>query len=159
MLCFPTTSLDQPMPPQVQTFLSGITPFLYMLVAVWLGGNFLYSQLRRYRKGFLFPAGDILYGERFITGRSHGALTGRLGNGGCPINVAITAEELWTGPPFPFSTFAAFFDLDHRIARTAITNIELVGAKTLVSYRSSGGIESKMELHLRNPTRFIEALE
>jgi len=146
------------MPAQILRLLHGISPFLYALVAVWLGGNFLYVQWRRKRQGFVFPTHGVLFAERFIVGRSQRAITGKLGNGGCPINVALTAEELWI-VQFPFSTFAAFFDLDHRIARTAITKIELAGEKTLLTYRSGGGIESKMELHLRNPARFLEALE
>ncbi len=121
-----------------------------------------YMLWRRKIRGPHFPYRNevnILFEERWTSGRSHKSLFTRLGGANNCLRVTVTEDELWVAPHFPFSAFAAQFDLDHRVRRESITNIEQKRKMTCVTFSIDDGNERTIDLRLRNADRFRTILK
>ena len=100
-----------------------------------------------------------MFEERWTSGNSHKSLYTRLGGASNCLCVTVTDEELWVAPHFPFSALAAHFDLDHRVRRDAITNVEQDGKIVRVTFSLDDGVERTLALRLRNPERIVADLQ
>jgi len=150
------------MPQQFQQLLIGIFPFLLVGAVVWVIGALAFTLWRRRIHGLHFPDRNdvnILFEERWTSGRSHKSLITRMGGANNCLRVTVTDDELWVVPHFPFSACAGLFDLDHRVLRDAITNVEQNGKIVHVTFELADGEGQRMELRLRNADRFCEVLQ
>jgi hypothetical protein len=82
-----------------------------------------------------------------------------LGGANNCLRVTVTDDELWVAPHFPFSGFAGQIDLDHRVLRDAITNVEQNGKIVRVTFALDDDDERMIALRLRNADRFCEVLQ
>ena len=116
---------------------------------------------RRKVRGPHFPARDevnILFEERWTSGNSNKSLFTRLGGANNCLRVTVTEEELWITPHFPFNALAARIDLDHRVRREAITQVEPNGRIVQVTFALDDGTERMVGLRLRNVEQFCSIL-
>lgn len=101
---------------------------------------------------------NILFEERWTSGSSHKSLFTRFGGASNCLRVAITDDELWMALHFPFIAFSARLDLDHRICRNTITNIEQRGKLVRVTFTLDDGDARMIALRLRNDDQFVAVL-
>lgn len=116
---------------------------------------------RRKVHGPHFPARDevhVLFDERWTSGRSFKSLLTRLGGANKCLRVTVTDDELWITPHFPFSAFAATYDLDHRARRDAVRHIERHRRNVTIDFVGADGQEHRLELRLRDADGFVAAL-
>ncbi|HJS07234.1 MAG TPA: hypothetical protein VJ809_06220 [Pirellulales bacterium] len=135
---------------------------LWAAAVAWCIGGMAFLLWRRSRRGPHFPDRDevnVLFKEKWTSGRSCKSLFTRLGGANNCLRVVVTDNELWIAPHFPFSAFAGQFDLDHRISRDVIKNIEQNGRKVTVEFAVEECQTRKVELRLRNPDAFVTAIE
>jgi hypothetical protein len=118
---------------------------------------------RRKVHGPQFPSRDdvnVLFEERWTSGSSHKSLFTGMGGANNCLRIIVTDNELWIAPHFPFSAFAATFDLDHRVRCDAITNIERNGKTVRITFVVDElGSERTLSLRLRNAERFCSMLQ
>lgn len=110
---------------------------------------------------------EILFAEKWVSGRSLRSLTSRLGSARHCLWVTVTPNELLVGPPFPFNLMflPEFYGLEYRINGADIIRVEhrmpLFGPpRAVVTFRSSdAGDEEAFELTLRDLPRFLYVVE
>lgn len=150
------------MPQWLQQFIRDNFLLLWAAAVAWCIGGMAFLLWRRSRRGPHFPSRDevnVLFEEKWTSGRSCKSLFTRLSGANNCLRVTVTDDELWIAPHFPFSAFAGQFDLDHRIGRGAIKDIEQSGRKITVEFSGDGYHPRKVELRLRNPNGFVAAIE
>jgi hypothetical protein len=150
------------MPQQFQQILILVFPFLFVGAVCWVFAGMVLMLWRRRAHGPHFPDRNevnILFEERWTSGCSHKSLFTRCGGANNCLRVTVTDDELWVAPHFPFSAFAARFDLDHRVRRDAITKIEQNGRTVRVSFALDDCEERMLSLRLRNADRFCTMLQ
>lgn len=139
-----------------------IVLILFVGAFLWVFGCMAFMLWRRKNREPHFPDRDevnILFEEHWTSGNSHKSLFTRLGGADHCLCVTVTDDELWVAPHFPFSAFAAKFDLDHRVHRDTITSVEQNGKKTRVTFAIEDGDQRTITLRLRNADRFRAALQ
>jgi hypothetical protein len=150
------------MPQWMQQFVRDNFLLLWAAAVAWCVGGMAFMLWRRRVRGPHFPDRDqvnILFEERWTSGRSFKSLFTRLGGANNCLRVTVTDDELWIAPHFPFSAFAGKFDLDHRISRDAITRIEQNGRRITIEFALDAGEVRRVELRLRSPDGFRTAIE
>jgi hypothetical protein len=116
---------------------------------------------RRKVRGPRFPDRrevNVLFDERWTTGRSLKLLSTKMGGANNCLRVTVTDEELWAAPHFPFSAFASRFDLDHRIDRSRVTGVEHRGKSVVVTFTLPDKQNRSVELRLRRQDEFMSAM-
>lgn len=148
----------------LQKLIFGNFGLIFAVTALWTIGGFAWMLWRR-KKRNLFPeeAKNILYQERFASGRSHKNWYTKIGGAQNCLRLVITKDELWITPLFPFSALAGVFDLDHRILLEKIIAIEPTKVafrkSFLISYRDIKEFEHLVEVMPRNIKNFETALK
>jgi len=135
--------------------------WLYLGSVAWCVGGMTYMLWRRKIRGPHFPSRDqvnVLFDERWTSGRSLKSLLTRLGGANNCLRVTVTDSELWIAPHFPFSAFGSSLDLDHRVERSAIASIKRRGKPITVEWMTPNGEPKAVELRLRRPLEFVAVL-
>lgn len=150
------------MPQQLEQFLTGVFPFLFVAAFVWVFGCIAFMLWRHKARGVRFPNRNdvnVLFEERWASGRSYKSLFTRFGGASNCLRVTVTEDELWVTLRFPFSAMAAQLDLEHRIPRDAITKIEQNHKIVSVVFTLDVGEERRIDLQLRKADQFLAALQ
>ncbi len=107
-----------------------------------------------------FP--DVRFLETWRSGRSNRAVFAWLGKAQHCLWVAVTRDHLWVSPHFPMSLLfiPEGLHLDFRIPGRAILKVEemLPGHQVRVRFRHATGEEDMVEVELRDPEAFKEAV-
>lgn len=128
---------------------------------------FAYRGNERKKRGPLFPARGsvpVLYQENFASGRSFKNILTKFGVARNCLKLIVTPDELWVTTFFPFTLFAEFYDLEHRILKRSIVSVRerrnvLGGRSMIVAYTSEAGRIGEIELIPKRYDRFRQALE
>ncbi|MCZ6877549.1 MAG: hypothetical protein O7G29_05345, partial [Acidobacteria bacterium] len=96
------------------------------------------------------------------SGRSHKNWRTRWGGAGNCLKVVVTDEELWVVLVFPFSAFAEYVDLEHRVRKDDI--IQMTERRIffvrwfLIDFLGQDGQSHRVELCPKRWREFKEAL-
>lgn len=105
---------------------------------------------------------DIVYEERFASGSSLRNVVTRIGGARSCLRIVVTGDLLWITSWFPFTLFAAVYDLEHVIPLRSISSIRptrFFGADSLVlSYTDAAGRSHSLRLTPRNRERLLAVL-
>jgi hypothetical protein len=132
----------------------------FMTLGICLSG-FAAMAWWRIRTGPTFPplsTVNVLHRERFASGRSHYSLITKLGGAQNALAVVLTDADLWITTFSFFRGIAGFYDLDHRIPISRITNVENRGKAIFVQFQKPDGDQCKIELRLRGTHDFLSCL-
>jgi len=151
---------------QIEAFLQRNFVWFFLLPFAWMLITFGWRYYRYKRRGDVFPEvapGQFRFHERRASGHSKKTLFSRLGGARNCLHVSVTDTEVWIRMPFPLNVLAENFDLEHRISRDAITNVEVVPIRTqqsvLLEYRDKQGRGHRLSLTLRDREAFLEAVK
>ena len=148
---------------QLQKVLSEAFRYLVIVAFVWAFGYMAFMFWRRRSHGPRLQNrndANTLFEERWTSGSSHKSLFTRMGGANNCLRVTVTNDELWVTIHFPFSAFAAQFDLDHPVRCDAITKIERTGKIVRVTFLMENcGEERTIVLRLRNADAFCNSLQ
>lgn len=142
-----------------------------LLFTLWLGGMLLtwpaalwYARHSRARRGEPWiprkPA-DARFVQSWASGYGGGVPVGGASN--CLL-VAITPDELWVTPQFPFNLFIPYgwLGLDHRVRASGIVEAGvtrgLLTREVRLLLQDGKGGRRKLNLLLRSPEAFLEAV-
>ena len=139
---------------------------LFLFAVAWVVLMAFLSARRRLEHGLpvrpVVPR-DAHFSETWTSGRSKRSVLSRLGGANSCLMVVVTDKALEVHPHFPFSLFGADeFGLDQTIPRDRIIRTseagELLGRTVEVEFEDRGNRQT-VELRLREPKRFLEALQ
>jgi hypothetical protein len=112
-----------------------------------------------------FPPRDsvhVRFHEGTASGSSNKNFFTRLGGANHCLRVTVTDEEIWVRSYFLLDLIVDV-DLRHRIPRESVTSAQLAesrfGRRVLLDFRLPDGGSRRLSLHLRDPGRFLIALE
>ncbi len=132
---------------------------LTTLLGIYIIQRYVSALVNRPR----FTKQDIVYQEYFALGGSNKNILTKLGGASGCLRLVVTKEVLWVTSWFPFSLFAAAYDMEHVIPLRSIQAIE--GKKTLgiqslvLTYAEERGISHSLRLKPKNMQAFLDALE
>jgi hypothetical protein len=131
--------------------------FLFSLIwavaAFYFGGRWAEAQFSDLKEQ------TVVFRERGASGHSKKSIFTRIGGASRALDVIVTPEELWIkGILSPFTFLGKIYNLTHRVSRTSIREVKLVGRSVLITFVSSAGDETSISLRLRQPSDFIRAL-
>jgi hypothetical protein len=141
--------------------------FAFYGAIVWLVIVIFVSILYRARKARQFPSipeGTVQFREKWVSGRSLKNLFTRFGGASNVLNVMVGRGYLVIRPVFPFNLMfiPEFTDLEHvvPIARIIeVKEIQSLGKEgIIIRFQNESRRESEVELYLRNPESFLEAV-
>lgn len=105
---------------------------------------------------------EILYQEFFASGASQKNILTRLGGANNCLRLLVTRDLLWVTSWFPFSVFAATYDLVHVIPLRSISSIgssrHFFSNSLLLSFTDEFGQGHSLQLIPKNPDRFLAAI-
>lgn len=137
--------------------------FLFFALAfVWSAGCMAFMLWRRSRRGPHFPSLDtvnVLFRERFASASSHKSLITRIGGAQNCLSITLTDAELWVTTFFPFTAFAGFYDLDHRIPLECLNDFQRNGTKVTIDFVTPDGEARRIVLRLRRADHFVDAIK
>ncbi len=105
-----------------------------------------------------------MFMERWTSGRSLRNFVSHFGGARNCLFVAVTRSELIVRPHFPFTLFflPEIYGLEMVVPRSSVRSVELksgvLGSSILLSIDSSPGVSFQLELRLRAPTEFTQAM-
>jgi hypothetical protein len=106
---------------------------------------------------------DIVYQERFASGASQKNVLTKLGGARNCVRLVVTRDLLWVTSWFPFTIFAAVYDLVHVIPLRSISSIQqerFFGSDSLLlSYSDSSGRRHSLRLIPKNRQSFLRAVQ
>ena len=161
------TSGQSDAPQQFEHFFEGLrnnqTVFSIQLLVAAI---FLGYMIQRYIAGIInkpkLNKRDIVYQEYFASGNSCKNFLTRLGGASRCLRLVVTKELLWVTSWFPFSIFAALYDLEHVIPLQKILSVEgkqsAMGQSLLLTYTDNQSRNHSLQLRPKNPEEFVEAL-
>jgi len=140
--------------------------FLFFIIAIiWNIIAFGYLFYKRKKRGSIFPdvsENDIMFSEKTASGRSHKSIFTRYGGANNCLKIIITNEELWITSWFPFSLLIEKFDLEHRIKKDQITDIEQLKKMTknsfIIHFKTDDNSEKTIELYPKDSNAFAQAI-
>lgn len=141
--------------------------YVFYGVIAWLVIVLFASILYRAGKARQFPSipeGTVQFRENWASGRSLKNLFTQIGGGRNVLTVLVGRGYLVIKPVFPFNLmfFPEFTDLEHvvPIARIIeVKEIQTLGKEGIVvRFQNESHRESEVELYLRNPELFLEAI-
>jgi hypothetical protein len=101
----------------------------------------------------------IRFRERGASGRSHKSLVTKLAGANRVLDVIVTGSELWIKGIWPaFTYIGTKYDLSHRVPLDRVGPARIDGSSVFLKLRDEFGVESDIELRLRNPNDFISAI-
>lgn len=119
---------------------------------------------RMKRTGPNFPplvSVDVRFRERRASGRALTSLKTRLGGANNALDVIVTDDELWLTSFALFGFMAAVaqrFDLLHRVPLERVEGVMRRKSVVRVRFYRESGEPCEVELRLKKPERFVEAL-
>jgi hypothetical protein len=75
------------------------------------------------------------------------------------LTVIVTDHEVWITSFFPFTTLLGMADLEHRIPRDRITNVDRDWRRIRLDFVTPVGTSRRLTLRLWNAIGFTEALD
>ncbi len=125
-------------------------------------GYLVFVYLRTRSRKPVIPSNDILYQERFASGRSLKSLWTRMGSANGCLRLVVTRDLLWVTTWFPFTVIAPIWDLEQVIPRNRISSIEADRGywrkNVVIVYDDHEGTSRSIELRPRNLEAFLRAL-
>src|SRR2546422_10074370 len=132
---------------------------LFVLMCAYI----IYKYFLAVRNRPRIQKNDILYQEWFASGWSTKNILTQLGGGKNCTRLVITKDLLWVTSWFPFSLFAAAYDLEHVIPLDWITEIEqkrsFMWKGIRLTYVDANGAAHSLKLVPRNEESFLRAIE
>jgi hypothetical protein len=105
---------------------------------------------------------DIIYQEWFASGHSRKNILTRLGGARNCLRLVVTKDLLWVTSWFPFSLFAALYDLEHVVPRAQILSVRrsrtFLMPSVLLSFRDVEGAEHTLRLYPCRRNKFLRSL-
>lgn len=105
---------------------------------------------------------QIKYQEKTASGRSLKNWKTRYGGAENCLRVVVTNSELLIAPIFPFSIFSDIYDLEHKIDKDKISNIEegkILWRKSLIiDYVDDAGLTHRIQIEPKRVDEFRSAL-
>jgi hypothetical protein len=136
--------------------------FIFLALAlIWTIAWMAYFLWRRSRTGPQFPSLDqvtVLFRERFASGASHLTWITRLGGAQNCLSVTLTDSELWITTFFPFTAFAGFYDLEHRIPTIQLRSVQQNGKAVTIDFDARDGDTWRVVLYLRRASEFMAVI-
>lgn len=152
--------------PMIRPFLEiKFSPSLFPLfgIAVLIQGTVIaFLHHRRKKRGLKFPAKndtDVLFYERFGSGSSYRSWLTRLGGAQRCLTVIVTKTHLHLTSFFPFNLILPFYDLEHSIPRSRITNLTTTFDTAIITFNREDGREEKLKIRLWKTPAFLIAIE
>jgi hypothetical protein len=133
----------------------------WAITFLWISVAIAFKLWRRSHRGPHFPPLDtvnVIFSERFASGSSHKSLFRRLGGAQNCLSITLTDSELWVTTFFPFTAFAASFDLEHQIPLERLSDVQRNGRNVTIDFATSDGVSRRIVLELRRADRFIKAI-
>lgn len=125
----------------------------YMFIVFYLGGRKAEVPF----KGITDQR--IIFRERGASGHSKKSILTKLGGASRALDVIVTSQELCIKGIWPMFTFiGSKYDLAHRVPLSNIERVESNGQKVEIQFRNSEGEETLVELSLKSPNDFINAI-
>lgn len=132
------------------------------LGAAYLAGFYWIDRRLRIHEGLFFPAAGMLtFQETAASGRGCDDALMRLGRANRCLIVSVTESEVWVRPPVWMMPIARLGGILHRAPLKKVHQMErLTGrsANVRFEYGDDDGWCRCVELKLRNPSAFIEAV-
>ena len=164
-----TASTENNLPQQIQSLLDGFNDhnnplFWLRLVPAIIFGAYI---IQRYVSALInqpkFTKQDVVYQEYFAAGGSLKNILTKMGSASNCLRLVVTHDLLWVTSWFPFSIFAAVYDMEHVIPLRSIQSIEgkkTMGVQSLVlTYADDRGTGHSLRLGPKNTAAFLDALE
>ena len=139
----------------------------YTAAVVWVAlvaiASVVYRKAKSKPLRIVEPA-NPLFMERWTSGRSLHNFVSRLGGARNCLFVAVTQNDLIVRPHFPFTLFflPEIYGLEIVAPRSAVRGVELkpgiLGSRVLLTIELSPGEGFQLELRLRAPTEFTQAM-
>jgi hypothetical protein len=139
---------------------------LFLFALVWMVVMALLAARRRTEHGLpvrpVVPPG-ARFAETWTSGRSKRSVIARLGGANNCLIVAVTDKAVEIHPHFPFNLFVGdVLGLDRVIPRENVVRVSeaggMLGRTVEVEFKVPNGRET-VELRLREPKRFLEAMQ
>ena len=108
------------MNPRLSIVYYWLSSILFVLMCAYLIYKYVLAVQNRPR----FQKNDILYEEWFATGSSLKNILTQLGGARNCLRLVVTKDWLWVTSWFPFSLIGPFYDLEHVIPLSRITDID-----------------------------------
>ena len=112
---------------QLIDFLARNFIWLFLFTFSWIGVGIAWKFYRHKKRGLVVPPimpGDVKFHESSASGFSHKSLYTQMGGASRCMLITVTDAEVWIRTNFPFSLFSEQYDLEHRISKSAITNVQ-----------------------------------
>jgi hypothetical protein len=129
---------------------------------MWVILVFGFLLWRRKQKGLYLPKAsdeDVVFVERFASGYSHRSWITQMGGAANCLTIIVTESHFVTTTFFPFTAFAGFYDLEHLIPLTDITELLPNGRMTEIEFKRDDGTVCKLTLRLKDSAGFEVALK
>ena len=133
----------------------------FLFALVWNVVGIAFLLWRRSRRGPAFPSLEtvnVLFRERFASGASHRSWITRLGGASNCLTVVLSDSELWVTTFLPFTAFAGFYDLEHRIQLESLTTVSQQGKSVTIDFDMPDGDRRRIVLRLRRAKEFMAVL-
>jgi hypothetical protein len=151
---------------QIEAFLDRNKLWIFLFALGWMVVGFGWRYYRYNRRRIVFPEvspDHFRFHERGASGHSKKTLFTRIGGARNCLQVSVTDTDVWIRMIFPLNIVAENLDLEHRILRERIINVELVPSRArksiLLEYRDPQGQIHGLSLRLRNPDAFLKELK
>ncbi len=156
-------------PPQIQRILDGLHAphqalfWVQVVPAILLLGYMLQRYLLGLATRPKFGKQDVIHQEYFASGSSQRNIFTKLGGANGCLRLVVTRDVLWVTSWFPFSLFAALYDLEHVIPRDKIVALETSSSfgkqGFLLTFTDGRGDRRTLRLQPKNMEGFVQALE
>lgn len=135
---------------------------LFAIGLLWNVVGIGFMLWKRKKRGLVFPKpsdAEVVFAERFASGSSNKSWITRFGGASNCLTVIVTNTHVAITTFFPFTALAGFYDLEHLIPVSDITDIEPKGKVTEIEFKVGDRINRKLSLRLTDTTGFMRALE
>ncbi len=134
-------------------FVLWVGTLIVVLGAFFLGGRKAEARFRN------LDQQTIRFRERGASGRSHKSWVTKIAGANRVLDVIVTGSELWIKGIWPaFTYIGSKYDLSHRVPLDRVGPARIDGASVFLKLRDESGTESDIELRLRNPNEFVNAV-
>ncbi len=146
---------------QIFRFIENNFAAFFLFALVWNVVGIAFLLRRRSKKGPKFPpleTVNVVFRERFASGASHLSWITRLGGASNCLSVILTDSELWITTFFPFTAFAGYYDLEHRVSTQSLTQVLQNRKSVTIEFSMPDGAQRRIVLRLRSAPEFMAAL-
>jgi len=146
---------------QIFRFVTNNFAIVFLFALTWTIAWTAYLLWRHAQTGPKFPPladVTVLFREQFASGTSHLSWVTRLGGASNCLSVVLTDSELWVTAFFPFTAFAGFYDLEHRIPKQSLTHVSQRGRSVTIDFNMPNEDRRRIVLCMRRAPEFMAAL-